>query len=148
MIILTGIALYLFSQLYIDLYRSSSKEFQTLYFAIGMSVAGILAHFIKKHPKVKDKKGQELGWDTIELLMLMATPLVVSFDSLREWYQSNTNFVIIVSTLVFGLWYVISMIRAGRLDQDESKQAFFITALLFGMFLAIIGLASAIIASK
>ncbi len=102
---------------------------------------GIFAHFAKKHSSVKDKKGMELAWDTIELLMIVATPVVVSFDILKEKYPNDPNPIILVSALAFGAWYTVSLIRAGKLDLNESRQAFFTTNLLYGMFLSILGLA-------
>lgn len=36
-----------------DFYRNSTEEFQSLYFAISASLAGIFLHFFKKYPKIQ-----------------------------------------------------------------------------------------------
>jgi hypothetical protein len=117
------IAFTLFSKYYTDTFRVTREKYQDLYFAIGLSFAGISFHFLKNHPIVT--KRTKMTMESLELLMLIMTPTVVSYKILKEIFPNNIYAIIIPTMIALGSWYTVTVIRTSRIgDEIDGKDAY------------------------
>ena len=128
--ILLTIAFALFANLFTNAYRAASENVQDVYFAIGLSFGGIFFHFSKNHPKAT--KRTKMTAESIELLMLVMTPTVVSFRILRDIFPNNAYAIIIPTVLALSSWYIVTLIRTSRIgDVVNGKNAYSMTMLFY-----------------
>jgi len=128
--ILLTVAFALFAKLYTNAYTTAPEKLQDLYFAIGLSSAGILFHFLKNHPKAT--KGSKMTMESIELLMLIMTPIVVSFRILKDIFPNNPWAIIVPTILGLSSWYIVTLIRTSREgDEKDGKFAYSLTTYIY-----------------
>lgn len=131
------IVLSLFGKVYSDMYRASSEDYQNLYLAIGLSFAGIAIHFLKNYRDTK--KPIKMWLESLELLMLIMTPVAVSYKILKDTYPHNIWAIIIPTILVLGSWYVVSSIRSNRIGEEIDGKPTFSFAIFF-FFAIVVGM--------
>lgn len=128
--ILLSAAFALFAKLYTNAYVAAPEKLQDLYFAVFLSAAGILFHFLKNHPKAT--KPSKMTMESIELLMLIMAPIVVSFRILKDIFPNNPWTIIIPTILGLSSWYVVTLVRTSRKgDETDGKFAYSLTTYLY-----------------
>lgn len=122
--------------MYTNFYKDASPEFQNLFYAIGVSGAGIFLHFLKKSKTIEQK--YILTAESMELLMLTISPVFVSFAIIGE--SLNSLFIkLLITLIVLGSWYVYTLWNLTRPSNIvEGKNAFSTTISLFFSILSII----------
>lgn len=135
------IGFYFFAQFYIENFRAASKELQNLYYAIGTASAGIFIHFFKKHPRVKAIKPLEMLLESLQLLMLVASPTIVSYEIFKKSFLNYLDPIILVSIIAFSSWYFVTLYRVTRPeDRNIGTLTLTISSILYAGLLFFIGI--------
>jgi len=135
--------LIIFSHYYTEANRVATQEMRILYFSILATIIIIALHFLKKHPSVREMKALEMLFDSLELLMIVATPMVFTFDYLTKWYPEDTQYKLVFATITIFSWFIITMYRTSRIeDKDASKITNAISILIYActLFFIMLGL--------
>ena len=141
MTIAFGIAMMFFAVFYTQAAQTATPEMRYLYFAIVVSISGIILHFIKKIPSIRKNKALEMWFDCVELLALVASPIAISFQVLTIWYPNNTDYKILLATGTMFLWFLVTMWRTSREEnKEEGKATEALSSLLYGFILFVIGI--------
>lgn len=123
--------------MYVNFYKEAPPEFQNLYYAVGASVVGITLHFLKKYQKIQ--KRYVLTAESLELLMLAASPTFVSFVIIGNASSNSLYIRLLISLFVIGSWYGFTLYNLTRPSNVvEGKNAFSSTISLFFGILSII----------
>lgn len=134
-IILT-VGMYFFSQWYIDLNINATIEFRYLIFAIFSGSIALFLHLFKDFHLVKKKKSFLLMIDSLELLLLIMTPILSVFQIYLKEYPDQM--LVLLSIGIFSWWMAVIL----RTNNDSGKQAFASSAQLYAMLLAIMAIAA------
>jgi hypothetical protein len=130
-----------FAYFYTENFRTASKEVQNLNYAVLTGAAGIFIHFFKKYHRVKEQKFLEMFLESLQLLMLVASPTIVSYEIFKKSFPTNPDPIILVSIIAFSAWYFVTLYRVTRPeDANLGKFTLAISSILYAGILYFVGI--------
>ena len=115
-------------------YASASESEQLLFGAIFTAVISLLLHFIKEYHKIE--KRHKMMFESMEVLLMMITPVLVSFKLINEIFGQKVLPIVIPVIAVLFLWYIVMLfITTSPKNVIDGKAAFVITNFLYWGFL-------------
>lgn len=134
------IGMYFFSQWYIDINRNASEDIRYLTYAIVSGILALSLHFFKDIRSVKNNESILKIVDSLELLLLIMTPILSIFQVHMKNYPDAM--LVLLGVGIFAWWMTIVI----RTNNDSGKVAFTLSAQLYAGLMAIVAIAAWLIA--